>query len=137
MDAWSDAIKFGALCDFFESVSKESDKKKKNTFVQNVVVEVPSEGGDEEDSVLASLQRHNEQVDVDEEPEVKQAPLTPIDVTRVSVNVSQASHAELDDNQGAKVNTSGQRPSSENAPKTKVMEKETIDYANAQPDVTP
>ena len=61
--------------------------------MQSVVVEVPSEGGDEEDSVLASLKRHNEQEDVDEEPEVKQV-LTPIDVTRVSVNVS---HGEIDD----------------------------------------
>ena len=45
-------------------------------------------------------------MDVDEEPEVKHA-LTPIDVTRVSVNASHASHAELDDAQGAKVITSG------------------------------
>ena len=44
--------------------------------------------------------------------------LPPIDVTKASANASIASMAEIDDNQGAKVITSGQRPSSGNAPKT-------------------
>ena len=108
--------------------------------MQNVVVEVPSEGGDEEDSVLASLKRHNEEVLVDEESEYKQVSvLPPVDVTKVSA-VS-ASNADIDDNQEPKHITSGQRPSSNTAPKTQeiiVMDKETIDYANSQPpDLTP
>ena len=41
--------------------------------------------------------------------------LPPIDVTKASAN---ASMAEMDDTQGAKVITSGQRPSSGTAPKT-------------------
>ena len=73
--------------------------------MQNMVVEVHSEGGDEEDSVLASLKRHNEEDVMIEQDTESIKVLPPIDVTKVSV--ASASIADIEDNQGPKHITSG------------------------------